>query len=236
MREVKEEAFGSRNSILEDIFIQNNIRFIKNLWFVTCRYKINKDINTRYLVLLEDEQYINLEIFNEFIDVYDVCFAENGVFAKNRRTKVKRIFTLDEFKKWIIDKTNCKFVESQASGSDLASPLSRFFRENMGKGFSLTDVDFFITEKSVFVEEKTFIQDGVGLLGHGQYISFKEIKKDICPNIDFHIILNDGENFYIVNLDTIDPDRIVDETKWGKMIEFDLGRKYTIDEIIEKYK
>lgn len=237
MRDVKDEKFGSRNSILEDLFEQNNIRFIKNLWFVTCRAKINSDRNTRYLVFIESNKKINTDIFSSYVPVFRLYIFEDKTIVINLRgNNVEKFYSKEGFRNWIVQKTNCKYVISSSSGSKESSKFSRFFRENMGKGFSLTDVDFFITDKSVFVEEKTFVQNGVGLLGHGQYISFIEIKNDICPKIDFHIVLNDEKDFYLVNLNSIDPGRIVYDQNWGKMIEFDLGRKYTIDEIIEKYK
>lgn len=236
MKDVKKEIYGSRKSNLLRIFEDNNIKFIRSLWFVTCRQSINWDVNTRYLVFLEGCQKINLSIFSDYINVYNVVFADNGVLAKNLRTNDKKIFSFEEFKNWIIKKTNCEFIESKAPGSSEASALSIFFRENMGKGFALSDVDFFITNKSILLEEKTFIKNNYGFLGEGQYLTFKEINNDICPNIDFHIVLNDGENFYIVELKSINPNRINNETEWGAMIEFDLGNKYSIDDIIEKYK
>jgi len=105
----------------------------------------------------------------------------------------------------------------------------------MGKGFSFSDVDFFITKKAVFLEEKNFIHNGMGYLGEGQLYTFSEIQSDICRNIDFVIVVNDKDDFYLVNLLSIKPTRYKILPHWGKMIEFDLGEKLTIDDIIKKY-
>ena len=238
MAEVKKEIYGSRPSVLVKKLKENNIDFIQNLWFITCNRAINQNIGTRYLVIIESiDDEVDLKIFNDFIPVYRFAFHNGKYFIKNLRNDEVTSFTnKGEFKDWIITTTDCEFRRGYALGSPNATEFSRFFRENMGSGFTLTDVDFYITDKSVFIEEKTFIQDGLGFLGVGQCFSFGEITNDICPNIDFHIILNDSDDFYLVDFNSIDSNRRNSSTKWGNMVEFDLGEKYSIDEIIRKFK
>ena len=236
MKDVKKEIFGTRNSVISKHFTDNQIKFIKNIWFITCRRAINADKNTRYLVLLENNDKIDLNIFNENIPVFRVFFNEKSIDILNIRNNESNSFSSKiEFKEWILNKTCCQYIQSYASGSTSSTGLSIFFRENMGKGFSLSDVDFFITDKSVFLEEKNFIEGNTGFLGEGQFYTFKEIQNDICRNIDFHIVLNDNDIFYLVNLSNIDPKRYKILPEWGKMIEYDLGAKLTIGEIVKKY-
>ena len=235
MKEVKKEIYGTRDSVIAKHFIDNQIKFIKNIWFVTCRRAINSDRDTRYLVLLENDETIDLNIFFENIPVYRVFFSEKSIDVTNVRKNESRSFSGTEFKNWIIDKTCCKFIKSYASGSTSSTKLSIFFRENMGKGFSLSDVDFFITNKSVFIEEKQFIEGDKGYLGEGQFYTFREIQNDICKNIDFHIILNDNDIFYLVEFSSINQSRFRILPRWGKMIEYDIGPKLTIGEILNKY-
>lgn len=121
-------------------------------------------------------------------------------------------------------------------GSKESTWLSAFFREHLGSGFSITDVDFFVTKHSVFIEEKGFIINGCGLLGDGQFRSFAEIKNDICMNIELKIVVIQDDDFYVVDFNSIDPNRKNAKTKWGEMIEFDLGPKYSREEIVRMYK
>ena len=133
-------------------------------------------------------------------------------------------------------KTHCQFVKSYASGSKKAPWLSKFFRECLGKGFSITDIDFLITKKSILIEEKDFTQGNFGLLGDGQYKSFNEIMHDIYPGIALRIIVNKNDDYYVVDFAEINPDNRNNSTRWGDMIQFDLGRKYSIKEIVRMYK
>ena len=80
MEEVKEEKFGSRNSILKNIFYKNSIEYIANIWVVTCRQAINNDKNTRYLVIIEgsySEKYRDLlSQINTNVSIINVIFNE----------------------------------------------------------------------------------------------------------------------------------------------------------------
>ena len=70
MRNVKGEVFGSRNSVLAKVFQENQIEYISNIWFLTCRNAINPDISTRYLVLVEKNDTIDTSIFAHNIPVF----------------------------------------------------------------------------------------------------------------------------------------------------------------------
>ena len=101
-------------------------------------------------------------IFNE---------EEKKITIDNIKTKQKGVLSYDRFKQRIIEITNCKYVNSYAMGSKESTPLSRFFREKMGQGFALTDIDFYLTKNKLFIEEKNFIKDNTGYIGIGQCIS-----------------------------------------------------------------
>ena len=104
----------------------------------------------------------------------------------------------------------------------------------MGKGFSLTDVDFYLIKNQFLVEEKTFIVDDYGYLGQGQFYSFKEVVQDIqiMPNL-YIILSNNGLEFFILKFDEIVKNyEFVNLPKWGRMVKFKLPDANTQEEII----
>ncbi len=234
MKEVKEEKFGSRNSLLKAIFEKNKIDFIANIWIVTCRSSINKDKNSRYLVILEGEQeekhkieYQNLvNLLNPSIKIIHVNFDETQkkVNIFNVRDKKTGTVSYSKFRDRIIEITECQFLESYAAGSKNSTPLSRFFRENMGKGFALTDIDFYLTQKNVFIEEKNFIKNGIGYIGIGQCISFKEVVSDVFKNLKLLVICIENENYFVADFDTINCQNSEMIEGWGKMVPFQTER------------
>jgi hypothetical protein len=227
MEEVKEEKFGSRNSLLKPVLIKNNIEFIANIWVVTCRQAINSNKDSRYLVIIEGEfnddyKHILAQI-NPNISVINVAFTEanESISVYNIKTKQKGTLTYDRFKDRIIELTKCKYVDSYALGSKESTPLSRFFRENMGKGFALTDIDFYLTNKRLFLEEKNFVKKDVGYIGIGQCISFKEIISDIFPGIPLLILCtNDNNDYFIGDFKNVDCRTSEVIRGWGKMVSF----------------
>jgi len=242
MDEVKEEKFGFRNSILKDIFDENDIEYITNIWCVTCRWNINKNKNTRYLVIFEgnyNEEYKNiLEYINPNITVINVKFKEEEqkIAVYNMRTAKTGELTYEKFKNRIIQLTDCKFINSYAKGSYHSTPLSRFFREYMGKGFALTDIDFYITKNKMFIEEKNFFKKGeFGYLGQGQCFSFKEVLNDIFFNSKILIICVSNNEFIIGNLNNIDCNEIECIDGWGKMVPFKM-KKISLKELLEFLK
>ncbi|HIP33792.1 MAG TPA: hypothetical protein EYG89_03470 [Bacteroidia bacterium] len=237
MEEVKEEKFGSRNSILKNIFYKNSIEYIANIWVVTCRQAINNDKNTRYLVIIEgsySEKYRDLlSQINTNVSIINVIFNEEvqKITINNIKTKQKGELSYDKFKKRIIEITNCKFVNSYAMGSKESTPLSRFFREKMGKGFALTDIDFYLIKNKLFIEEKNFIKGNTGYLGIGQCISFKEIINDIFPNIELMIICIHNNEFFISNFSEINCRKSEIIRGWGKMVPFN-AKKINKEDLI----
>lgn len=229
MEEVKKEKFGSRKSILKDLFKTNCISFLSNIWIITCRNVINSDKNTRYLICIEGEisnenVKILLSHIKVSIPIINVVFNEElkKVDLINLKNQKKSILTYEQFKNSIISRTCCKYIDSYAVGSIESTPLSRFFRENMGKWFALTDIDFFITSKKIFIEEKNFIKNNEGYLGVGQCISMKEIINDIFNDITLKIVCIDNNNFYISDVQGIDCYNTKVIEGWGKMVVFKL--------------
>jgi len=229
MEEVKEEKFGSRKSTLKDLFLKAKIPFITNVWVVTCRYKINSDKNSRYLVCIEsnlfDSNYESIvNKINNNVSVIHTKFDEvkKNVIVTNIKSKQTGELNYTQFKNRIIELTKCKYVDSYALGSSESTPLSRFFRENMGKGFALTDIDFYLTEKELFIEEKNFIKSNKGYLGVGQCISFKEIINDIFVNVKLKIICIADGKYYVSDLININCNNTKVISGWGKMVEYEV--------------
>lgn len=226
MEEVKEEKFGSRNSSLKPILTKNNIDFIANIWVVTCRQAINNNKDSRYLVIIEgvynDDYKHILSQINPNISVINVTFDETSksISVLNIKTEQKGILTYGKFKNRIIELTKCEYVDSYALGSKESTPLSRFFRENMGKGFALTDIDFYLTKKRLFLEEKNFVKKDIGYIGIGQCISFKEIISDIFPGIPLLILCTDDTDYFIGDFKNADCRKSEIIRGWGKMVPF----------------
>lgn len=239
MEDVKKEKFGSRKSILKPLLVKNNIEFIDTLWFVTCRKAINSDENSRYLVIIEGnytEIYSNiLNKLNPNISVINAIFNENKktVLVNNIKTGERGILTYDKFKNRIIELTKCKYIDSQAIGSSESTPLSRFFRENMGKGFALTDIDFYITSKKLFLEEKNFVHGNIGYIGIGQCISFKEIVNDVFPGIELKIVCIYNDKYYIGDINNINCKNSKTISGWGKMVALNL-KEVSFEKLIKK--
>jgi len=229
MEEVKTEKFGSRNSTLKSLLTENKINFLSNIWVITCRASINADKNKRYLVCIE-VQYDEIEYkdllnnINKNISILFVKFNEENkqVFVENLKTNKKGEMSYDDFKKRIIEVTGCNYVDSYALGSKESSPLSRYFRENMGKGFALTDIDFYLTKRNIFIEEKNFVIGNIGYVGIGQCISFKEIINDIFVDLELKIICISKNEFYIADLKQINCHNSEIISGWGKMVAFDI--------------
>ncbi len=229
MKEVKQEIFGSRSSVLKSIFLENNISFSSEVWIISCRYSINSDKKNRYIVCIEgDEVSLDfkflLQKVNANVIVLNVIVNENKktIFVKNIRDDRAANMTYKSFMERIVNVTKCKYLESFASGSRNSTPFSRFFRENMGKGFALTDIDFYMLRNQLFIEEKNYIENSRGFLGVGQCISFKEAINDVFIKVEFVIICNDMNNFFISDLNKINCRNTQNTKKWGKMVGFDL--------------
>jgi len=167
-----------------------------------------------------------LKKISKNISIISVKFIEEKkkVFIKNLKTKTTCEVSYNGFKKRIIEITKCRYIDSFALGSKESTPLSRFFRENMGKGFALTDIDFYLTTKNIFIEEKHFVVGNEGYIGIGQCISFKEIINDIFIDLELKIICVDSNYFYIADFKNIDCYNAKIIKGWGKMVGFKIQK------------
>lgn len=243
VREVKQEIFGSRPSVIEPILQKAGIHYIKDIFILTCRSKFNENKKTRYLVLVEfkSEDDMNssvLESVSECLNadiknrVIGVCLKENQanlLFMDNNDIEE---FSIQGLKDFLLEKTGCPYIESFAQGSEHATALSRFFRENLGKSVSITDIDFFIPNKCLFLEEKTFIEirdnKKYGYLGKGQCLSYRELISDLIDESksSLYLIFVDNSNFYIQKFDkNINCNKTKEVSSWGTMVEIDLDEK-----------
>ncbi|ADL08316.1 hypothetical protein [Thermosediminibacter oceani] len=245
MDKVKEEKFGSRPSILQPIFEKNKIRFEKNIYFITCRKKYNSKVNTRYLIFLEalskaefnekDFTYIKNSINDIFLHRSYILFLDEKqkkIYLKNFYGEERELSFLD-FKRFILTKTVCPYVCSSAKGSEESSPFSKFFRENLGAGFSMTDIDFLLPN-SIFIEEKTFSKESgdnvYGYIGYGQCLSFNELLEDVFKEHCKILIIftkEEKEYFYLYPFRKMDCKNAVKEIeRWDNMVELNLNKSY----------
>ena len=219
MKEVKEEVYGSRNSWLKPILESNDIDFFSDLWVATCRNKLNNDKLSRYAVLLESKSNKNVkENIKENVPVYFIKILKNNqIFLENLRNNKSKTLSYKEFIKGFTSKLSCEHISSFAKGSTNASSLSVFFREYMGKGFALTDVDFYLGTSNIMIEEKGFVKDNHCYLGIGQCISFTEIIKDIFNNPKFYIISKQDNKYYMSEIIKLNCFNSKEIEGWGKM-------------------
>jgi len=248
---VKKEIYGSRPSVIEPILKNNNVEYIKNIFILTCKAAFNKNKSTRYLILIEFPTSTGLDrsLIKNLSNclkkdlknrVVGVSMVENEkkvyIFFENGR---KKELSYMEFKNFLLEEINCKYQKSFQKGSQRATPLSRFFREHLGKTVSITDIDFFLPDKNLFIEEKTFIRNKdkykVGYLGQGQCFSYKELKEDIL-NTNGRIVLvfvENEKNFYIHDFTTqincFKPNNL---ESWGKMVAIQLNKSVNKENLL----
>lgn len=234
MKEVKEEVFGSRNSWLKKILETNSFDFFPDMWIATCRNSINSNKQSRYAILLESLP--NNSILNNIknnIPVYYIKFLkEDRIFFQNFRTKKDKIVNYEHFIKGFTSKLECKHIKSYAKGSKNSSKLSNFFREYMGKGYALTDIDFYFDSANLIIEEKGFVSNGHCYLGLGQCISFNEILMDIFNNPRFYFLAKQKNEYYASELIRLNCSNCVEIEKWGKMIPVKV-KKINYDQLVE---
>ncbi len=245
--EVKKEVYGSRPSILEGILRDNGVKYLKHTWLITCRGMFNMDSNTRYLFICE---FFNLNdlrnaefptnLFNERMirRVFGVFVDETKevIYWKSGYGDVEK-YSYDEYIKLVAKLTECKYLESFAKGSEHSTPFSRFFRENMGKGFALTDIDFILPDKNILIEEKTFIKNWRGYLGWGQCLSLKELRSDVLnESVKMYLVFVDRSNdlLYVVeDINSIDCSKTAYLENWGSAVPVELKKPIPKEQFIE---
>lgn len=240
MKDVKAEIYGTRKSHLSKIFQKagTSIDFIDSIWVITCRRSINSNCKSRYLIFIESNHEFDYSIFKNYINIYKIFFKGKSLDLVNIKTNnISTFYTKDDLKNWILSITDCKYIPSYAPGKNIKSKLSKFFRENMGKGFSMTDIDYYLPTKNIFIEEKSFQIKNKGYIGEGQLYSYLELKSDICLNSNVVILTFIDENrLYVTDIKKINIYNKKILNKWGRMIEFDLGKQINSDELIEFLK
>jgi len=202
MTKVKSELYGSRKTFLGEL--KNSS---KNLWILNPfnSKKYSKEL-FYFLESNDEKEIINIE--KDFKKVI-VIFKENDTWLVNR----KKIMTNKELKNYILTLTETDFKSDSQQGSKFSSNFSSFFREEMGQGFNLTNIDFYLYDKKIVIEEKSFFKDGEekGGLYYGQ---FKILNSLLETNKDIKIYLvcsNNGKNFKYTNINEQKPTFFEDE-------------------------
>lgn len=212
---VKDEIFGSRKSFLKPIL---DIKVFENIFFATCLHRFNADPASRYLLLKEcltESDFRDRSIsaitpfFNENIRFGGIWFTEGKIHIQSlRKPVVKEFASAEAAAGYLLRIVQCGKGHLTPSSAKLlpgkeVTPLSRFLRRNLYGRVSSTDVDFVILNQSknqlLLVEEKHYIAKDGGSLGHGQYVSFRELIKDAFAleareNIKFQLIFISDKN------------------------------------------
>lgn len=221
MDKVKDEIFGTRKKWLKSILDTNNIEYIENIWVATCRSQINSDKLSRYAVFLEVESYQIIDIIQPSIPVYYVNFTEDeNVQFKNLRDGRDALIAHDLFIKGLVKKMQCEYLPSSGALKNDTKNFSNFFRSRMGKGFSLTDIDYLILSNNILCEEKNYIENNNILLGLGQYLSYSEVLNDIFVNSKLIMLAKNDNKFYFSEIETVTNAKWFQHSKWGKMVAF----------------
>lgn len=235
---VKSEIFGTRPSHLYSHLKKlPNTKLFTHLWFITAIREINPNPLNRYLFIkecLDKDSFFNTEIqeicpyLKDTVPVWLTFIDNDNALLEWEMTPYEKI-SLTELKHRIIKSTCCKFIEGKGKLGKYSSPFSRFFRSKLGGGFSLTDLDFILVgnNKMVIIEEKTFIDENSGLLGYGQYESFREILNDNLDDLRIKegeilwfltFVSNEGIYVYDVLKQGLRERKSVKHPKWGRMI------------------
>lgn len=126
----------------------------KNIYLVTAIGRINRDKFTRYMILIDGDEYGP--------GLPDLIFDYVPIYSVEIKDRIKKEGT--------------------------ASPLSHWFRNTMGGGFSFSDIDYLITNPGldpVLLIEEKFGKSGISSMGYGQLISYKELLTEVIerPNL-----------------------------------------------------
>lgn len=246
--EVKGEIFGSRPSRIEPLLKSSGISYVKNIFLLTCRARFNRDKKTRYLIVKEFTSPNSLEGVASTLDQISLYVKEYlqdrivGIHINGERevTLFQRgeapvKMTYSSLKDYLLSRVNCRYEPSYAKGSKRATPLSRFFREELGKSVSITDIDFFIPELGVFLEEKDYVdrefERVYGLLGWGQCLSYRELLCDVIKGASFLLLFLDREFLYFKKLrETLSCNDRISHGKWGNMVKLEPDGRVLLQE------
>lgn len=192
MVEVKKELYSSRKSYLNDIKDTT-----KNLWILS---PFNSKTNSKKLFyFIESNNEIEIKkVKNTFPNIISIYKNSNDKWLINN----EKLLTNEELKNFILNLTNIEFKSDRKKGSNLSTNFSTFFREEMGQGFNLTNIDYFYFDKNIMIEEKTFSieNEKYGLVYYGQAKIYDLLLKD-NKNLDFYLICsNNGKDFKYANI------------------------------------
>lgn len=249
MKEVKSEIFGTRPKVLEALFARNGTSCLKHFWLATCRQVVNCDPDTRYVVFFESLDaktsidtsclsWFTERMHNRIFSVY-LDKSSQKVHRTCLRSSSREELTYNEFKQWILKFTHCRDEASAAQGTSESTPLSRFFRGQMGRAFSLTDVDYIIPhpDNPLFIEEKFFASPTEGYLGQGQALSFSELTNHVLQKkCSLSIATIRGDRIFVNDFRTIDISKTKVLPEWGTMVGFPLGKSLTTEEFLRLIK
>ncbi len=245
---VKSEVFGTRPSLLKPLFSDiPDITLLTDLWLITAIGRINPNPHSRYLLIKEcmsREEFFgtDLNLLQPFVRNTVPCWLihlEDGkALIEWEETPFEELVE-DELVERIVLTTDCKLESGKGKGSKMASPFSRFFRDKMGGGFSLTDVDYMSVKNNrlAIFEEKSFLSDNGGLVGYGQYWSFAEIHADVLRETEsvlwWLVFAAEGEYLiYDASAKGFPERETVKHMRWGRMVEIPSGEleKVSVEE------
>ncbi|HOM95777.1 MAG TPA: hypothetical protein P5140_04770 [Methanofastidiosum sp.] len=243
---VKSEVFGTRPSKLDGFIAQRKWKmYNKKLYFAACIYKVNKNPETRYLMILDYKNYDLFEIDvtpNILLKFFKVIVSkfyyqdEKNIFIKHSCQKKIIKGNIDTIRDSIINITKCEYKERP--GETKKEGVSGFFRKYMGGNYCFIDFDFILLNKNkklFIVEEKTFSKDNYILIGEGQYISFQEIIKDLRINKNVKLLIvyvhsddhdvseKDDVYFYDVDLKGLPKRESERIEEWGQMTKIPIN-------------
>jgi len=232
--EVKAEIYGTRNSNLEPVLNKFNIYYIKNLWIISHikskKKMIGIESNNKKDIFHFENLVKKFGIKNYFFVFKDI--DKNKIYFRYNQDKTL-VLTENELKNYLLGLFEVNFISNPKKGSNEASFFSRFFREKMGKGFVLTDIDYYIPSMNIFIEEKIYLLNKKnGFISYGQYKNFTSIE-----GIKNNLMLMYSQNisnkvcFYCVELNKIKK-KFINEKKWGKGYIINNLKKIDITEIL----
>ena len=243
---VKSEVFGTRPSLLKPLFSDiPDITLFSDLWLITAIEKINPDPASRYLLIkecLSREEFFQTDLnllqpfLKKSVPHWLVHLEDDKVMLEWEETPYEEV-SEDELVNRIIRETGCRLKPGKGKGSAQASPFSRFFRDKMGGGFSLTDIDYLAVgnDRLAIFEEKSFLSDNGGLVGFGQYLSFAEIHADVLretESVMWWLVFASHDEFLIYDAGVKGfPEReTVKHKRWGQMVEISSGELEKVSE------